>query len=137
MDGKIKSAEKRPASPEELRRQKQEILDGMLAEFAQLRTTWNGDNGYDGWFKHPINNAHLNSVAAYYDYVPAFEQLLAANGGNMARFYDAAEQLSKKPKADRHEQLRALAKTWLAPVRAQADGQSFARAGELPADRRE
>jgi predicted aminopeptidase len=127
-EGKIKAAEnKPPALAPDLRRQKQEILEGMLKEFAQLKTHWDGDPDYDGWFKHPINNAHLNSVAAYYDFVPAFEQILAANGGDMEKFYAAAEQLSKKAKPERHEALRALAKTRLGPVRAQRS-QDLARA---------
>ena len=119
-DGKVKAAQaKSKLPPDELRRQKKEILDGMLAEFARLKRDWNGDPDYDGWFKHPINNSHLNSVAAYYDLVPAFEQLLADNGGDMEKFYQAAEQLSKKAKPERHEQLRALAKTRLSPTRAE------------------
>jgi predicted aminopeptidase len=127
-DGKIKAAEKKSrVSEQELRRQKQEILDGMLAEFARLKTDWNGDSDYDGWFKHPINNSHLNSVAAYYDYLPAFEQILAANGGDMEKFYAAVEQLMKKPKSARHEELRALARTRLGPARAQRP-QDLARA---------
>jgi len=128
-DGKIKAAEKKPSlSEQDLRRQKQEILDGMLAEFARLKTNWDGDTDYDGWFKHPINNSHLNSVAAYYDYLPAFEQILDAKGGDMEKFYVAVEQLMKKPKSARHEELRALAKTRLGPARAQRP-QDLARAG--------
>jgi predicted aminopeptidase len=119
-DGKIKAGTRQTAgSPENLRLRKREILDGMKEQFAQLKSQWHGDSDYEGWFKHPINNAHLNSVAEYYDFVPAFEQLLAANGGDMERFYRAAEQLSRKPITERHEELRALAKTRTTSVRAQ------------------
>jgi len=43
--------------------------------------------------------------------VPGFEQLLAANDADMQRFYQAAELISKRPKPDRHEELRILART--------------------------
>lgn len=113
-DGKIKSARNQNSvAQEKLRRQKQQILHEMQAEYTRLKTNWGGDTEYDGWFVRPINNAHLNSVAAYYDFVPAFEQILAANGGDMQKFYKAAEQLSKQPKSQRHEQLRILAKARL------------------------
>jgi predicted aminopeptidase len=120
-DGKIKAARAKPVmSVEELRQQKQAIIDGMLADLTRLKKQWSNYSDYDGWLKHPINNAHLNSVAAYYDLVPAFEQLLALNGGNMEQFYRAAEQLAHKPKSQRQEQLRALAKTRMDAVRAEA-----------------
>lgn len=120
-DGKIKAARAKPAmGAEELRQQKQAIIDGMLADLTRLKKQWSNYSDYDGWLKHPINNAHLNSVAAYYDLVPAFEQLLALNGGNMEQFYRAAEQLAHKPKSQRQEQLRALAKTRMDAVRAEA-----------------
>jgi predicted aminopeptidase len=119
-DGKIKAAAAKPdLSAEELRRQKQAIIDAMVAELTRLKKQWNNWSDYDGWLKHPINNADLNSVAAYYDLVPAFEQLLALNGGNMEQFYRAAEQLAHKPKSQRQEQLRALAKTRMNAVRAE------------------
>jgi predicted aminopeptidase len=111
-DGKITaSPKKKAASGAELRDRKQRILRDMQAEYALLKTGWGGDPEYDGWFAHSINNAHLNSVAAYYDFVPAFEQLLAANGGDMEKFYQAAGRLSKEPKQERHEQLRVLARS--------------------------
>jgi predicted aminopeptidase len=109
-DGRIKAAVRRNSeSTDQLRQRKQQILREMQDQYTRLKTNWGGDEEYAGWFKHPINNAHLNSVAAYYDLVPAFEQLLAANGGDMEKFYQAAEQISKKAKPDRHEQLRGLA----------------------------
>ncbi len=120
-DGKIKAGlKKNTAAPDQLRQRKQQILRELQAEYARLKETWDGDKEYDGWFMHPINNAHLNSVAAYYDFVPAFEQLLTANGGDMEKFYQAAERLSKRAKRDRHEQLRMLARARVPAAQAQA-----------------
>lgn len=109
--GKIRATDKNRGVPsEELRRQKAAILAQMQTEYAALKAGWGGDREYDGWFAHEVNNAKLNSIAAYYDFVPGFQQMLADNGGDLARFYNAAELLSRKPKGKRHEDLRLLAK---------------------------
>jgi predicted aminopeptidase len=93
----------------ELRRQKQQILDDMRAEYAQLKTEWGGNDEFGGWFVHHVNNAGLNSVATYYDLVPGFEQLLAQNGGDLEKYYAAAKAISKKPRKERHAELKKLA----------------------------
>lgn len=64
-------------------------------------------SGYDGWFEEPLNNAQINTVAAYYDFVPAFQAVLHANDGDIQKFFVAAEALSKLPLAQRHEALNA------------------------------
>ena len=108
-DGKIKAARtKRAVPPAQLRQQKQELLDRLRREYAQLKAQWGGDTEYDGWFAGPINNAQLNSVAAYYDLVPGFERLLEQNGGDLEKFYEASERLAREPKADRHRWLQTL-----------------------------
>lgn len=120
-DGKIKaSAKSNGVSNEELRLHKKKILGDMQAQYVRLKSEWGGDTEYDAWFAHPINNAQLNSVAAYYDFVPAFEQLLTANNGDMQQFYQAAERLSKRPKPDRHEELRILARTRIARAKSES-----------------
>ena len=63
--------------------------------------------GYDEWFAQPINNAQLNTVAAYYDLVPAFQALLRAQGRDMEKFFQAARDLAKLPLAKRRQALRA------------------------------
>jgi len=108
-EGKIRAARKKPAiSPDELRRRKQQVIEDMRKEYATVKSKWGGNPEYDGWFARSINNAQLNSVAAYYDLVPGFEHLLAAQGGNLEAFYDAAERLSKEPKKERHELLMSM-----------------------------
>jgi predicted aminopeptidase len=108
-EGKAKATAKNRAVPSErLRTQKQAILEDLKTEYARLKATWDGATDYEGWFVQPLNNAQLNSVAAYYDLVGGFEQLLASNGGDLEKFYDAVERLSKKPKKDRHQYLKAL-----------------------------
>jgi predicted aminopeptidase len=105
--GKIKAARKQGAlAPEQLRRQKQELLERLRRDYRKLKDEWGGNTEYDGWFAQPLNNAQLNSVAAYYDLVPGFERLLELNGGDPGRFYEAVEKLSHEPKAERHRRLR-------------------------------
>ena len=118
-DGQIKgSTRKKSLPPSQLREGKQKIFSEMQADYLRLKSAWGGDAEYEGWFAHPINNAQLNSVAEYYDFVPGFEQLLSSTGGDMEKFYQAAEKLSKRDKPERHEQLKALAAIRMAPVRA-------------------
>lgn len=102
-EGRIRAAKTKASQPvEELRQGKRRILDHMQQQYAQLKMKWGGNTEYDEWFGHQINNAQLNSVAAYYDFVPGFEHLLALNGGDLVKFYQAVERLSKMPKKERH-----------------------------------
>jgi len=107
--GKIKATKKnRWVPPEQLRQQKQQLLDRLQQEYVQLKAQWGGDTEYDEWFALPLNNAQLNSVAAYYDFVPGFERLLDESGGDLGKFYEAADKLAHEPKAERHRRLRSL-----------------------------
>ena len=91
----------------ELRIRKQKLLGELRLDYEKLKASWGGANEYDDWFAAEATNAKLNSVAAYYDLVPAFQRLLEENGGNMENFYLAVERLSKLPKKSRHQQLQA------------------------------
>ena len=114
-DGKISATHQNLKVPaEKLRQQKQQILQNLKQDYELAKVQWGEDPEYDGWFSHQLNNAHLNSVAAYYDFVPAFEQLLAVNGGDLEKFYAEVARLAKKPKDERHAALRALARSSLA-----------------------
>jgi len=106
--GKIKATSKnRDQSREQLRQQKERIFAEMKQQFATLKQSWGGDHEYEDWFENPVNNAHLNSVAEYYDLVPGFEHLLELNGGDLEKFYEAADRLAKKSKKERQEWLRS------------------------------
>src|SRR5262249_37643748 len=72
---KIKAAKKPPASAEELQAAKTRVFDELRRDYAQLKAKWDGFSGYDAWFDGQLNNAQLNTVANYYDYVPGFERL--------------------------------------------------------------
>lgn len=93
----------------ELRREKQKVFEDLLHQYADLKSGWGGYSGYDDWFSHDLNNAKLNTVANYYDYLPGFHRLLQENGGDLETFYAAVERLAKEPIDQRHQKLRELA----------------------------
>jgi predicted aminopeptidase len=112
--GKLKGTSKNRDVPRaQLRAEKQHIFEEMKQEYLAMKAAWHNEEDYSGWFKRPINNAHLNSVAAYYDLVPGFEQILAENQGDLEKFYTAAEKLAKEPKEQRHAALQRMARTRL------------------------
>jgi predicted aminopeptidase len=121
--------EQRAVLREEWRQQKQALFDQLRREYTQLKVHWGGDTDYDKWFARPLNNAQLNSVAAYYDLVPGFEQLLKLNGGDLAKFYEAADKLAHEPKAEREQRLRSLGSE--AGVRFRFDGHRWLHAGPV------
>jgi predicted aminopeptidase len=89
------------------------MRDEKAAAFVQLATRIRAleqrqgihSSLYDEWIKEGLNNARLASVANYYDCVPGFERLLAAEGNDLPRFYAAARKLARLPMAERHQQL--------------------------------
>jgi predicted aminopeptidase len=110
-EGKLKATHKNQGvAPALLRQRKQEILQQMQAEYRTLKSEWPGETNYDAWFARPVNNAQLNSVAAYYDLVPGFEHLLKLNEGDLEKFYAAAERLAAMSKKERREWLTNLEK---------------------------
>jgi predicted aminopeptidase len=89
-------------------REKARLFDALRAGHADLKASWGGYTGYDRWFVSDLNNAKLALVATYNVYVPAFERLLAEQQGDMVKFHEAVEALSKLPKAERDVELERL-----------------------------
>ncbi len=94
---------------EEKRARKRELLGALAQAYRQLKERWGDYSGYDRWFDAELNNAYLASVAAYTQLVPAFEALLAREGGDLPRFYAAVKVLARQNKAARLAALEALA----------------------------
>ena len=107
-DGKVQAAPRLPRAVSELRSQKERIFRELRARYADLKLQWEGYSGYDNWFAHELNNAQLNTIANYYDYVPGFEELLKLKSGDLPQFYAAAERLAKMSQEQRHQWLRTL-----------------------------
>ena len=96
-------------SPDAKAEAKQKVMDSFRAEYAQMKAASGIDpalwRGYDRWVRE-ANNAFFGAQAAYDELVPGFEALFRAHGGDWQRFYDAARQLEKLTKNERHEKLK-------------------------------
>jgi predicted aminopeptidase len=112
------------------RAEKQRVMAELKAAYQEVRSHWGGFAGYDRWFAEDLNNAHLASVATYTQLVPAFQQLLANNGGDLPRFYVAVKQLAGEDKGERDATVAALAP---GAVVSDAGGVPPRAAGPLPA----
>lgn len=98
----------RSDTPEAAKRTaKAAILDEMRRAYAELKAGWGGDSGYDAWFANDLNNAKLASLAVYTHLVPAFERLLAAEGGDLRRFFQRAATLARLSGQERMAALAA------------------------------
>ena len=95
-------------APETMRAQKERIFAEMDTDYQRLKVEWGGFGGYDRWFAQKPNNAHFASIAIYTQMVPAFEALLQANGGNLARFYEAVREVAALPREQRIARLETL-----------------------------
>jgi predicted aminopeptidase len=109
-DGKVQAAKIPPLPPEQLKAEKAHVFAELHANYAKLKLSWGGYAGYDDWFAREMNNSQLNTIANYYDFLPAFQRVLELNGGDMEKFYVEVERLSKMDKDERHQWLRDLAK---------------------------
>lgn len=93
---------------DEKREQQSRVRQQLRAAYTHLKQRWGGYTGYDAWFDGPLNNAQLAAVAAYADHVPAFQQLLAEQGGDMTAFYAACKKLAQQAKPARLASLARL-----------------------------
>lgn len=96
----------RAGPPDELRSRKQLILAALGEQIRSYEQRAHESYPlYDDWLRAGINNAHLASVATYYECVPGFRQLLARADNDLARFYAAARDLARLPRRERHARL--------------------------------
>src|SRR5207249_10624543 len=82
-------------------------FDAMRSEYASLKREWDGFGAYDYWFAQGPNNASLAAVGLYTQKVPLFQALLAAEGGDLKRFYARVKTLAALPKRERDSALAA------------------------------
>ena len=95
------------ASPSAMRDEKASIFTALQDEFRQEAAREADLSVYAPWIYQDLNNAKIGSVAAYHDFVPAFLKILAQNGGDLTRFYQACRQLGQKEKVERDRALKA------------------------------
>ena len=90
-----------------MRSAKAAIFNGLIDDINALEKTAGLGPLYDGWIASGLNNARLAAAATYYDCVPGFMRLLKEQDGDLLRFYAAARELAKQPRAERHARLCA------------------------------
>jgi len=86
---------------DEMRARKQALLGATSAAVRDFETRAGVRSGYDAWLDEGLNNAHLASVATYFDCVPGFERLLSQHDGDLSAFYTAVRGLARGPEAGR------------------------------------
>jgi hypothetical protein len=87
-----------PLPDEAKRAGKAKLFAELDADYGGLKAKqWGGFAGYDRFFAG-MNNAHLASVAAYEELVPAFRALLAREGSDLPKFYAAVKELARLEK---------------------------------------
>ena len=84
------------------------MFAALKDDYARLKASWGGFAGYDRFFAQDLSNAHLASIGAYNDLVPAFDALLAHVSGDFPRFYDEVKRLAALPRERRDESLRGM-----------------------------
>jgi len=95
-------------SPEAMRAEKAALFEKLRQDYRQLKQGWQGYSAYDGWFEGDINNAKLNTVATYFNKVPAFEALLAETAFQLPDFYDRVDALARLGGEEREQALARL-----------------------------
>ena len=87
------------------RERKADTMAAMRRAYAELKAgPWAGYAGSDAWFAG-ANNASLALLATYDGLVPAFERLLAREGGDLDRFYAQVRRIAALPPAQRQATL--------------------------------
>jgi predicted aminopeptidase len=105
--GALETLYRSNASAMDKRAGKAAIILKLQNEFDRLKAAENRLAAYDNWMKHSLNNAKIGSVAAYHDFVPAFNKMLAANEGDLNQFYRECRKLAQAPKDERHRMLNS------------------------------
>ncbi|MGH8720606.1 MAG: aminopeptidase, partial [Burkholderiales bacterium] len=83
-------------APGEMRRRKRAALEALRPWLARMR----------GFESLEPSNAVLAAFATYTQKIPAFERLLAEEGGDLGRFYARVRELAQLPRAARDARLR-------------------------------
>lgn len=78
-----------------MRERKAAAFAALRESYDRLVQGWGPHPPFEGWFEGEINNAHLASIATYYDCVPGFRRELDAVGGDLEAFYRRVRELAK------------------------------------------
>ena len=95
------------ASEEEKRAGKAEAFAALRSSYEERKAATGGGVSFDRWFAGGANNAGIAAMALYADRVPQFTALLAAENGDLPRFYARVKALGALPPAEREPALLA------------------------------
>jgi predicted aminopeptidase len=95
----------RPLDAMAMRVAKQARLAELTVELRALEAESGTRAGFSRWLETGLNNAHLASVASYWQCVAGFERELAAVGGDLPLFYARVRELALEPAAARRARL--------------------------------
>jgi predicted aminopeptidase len=99
------------ASAAQQRRDKAAAFAALASGYEAMKARWGGHAAYDRWFGNGPNNASLVAATLYADRVGQFTALLAAEGGDLPRFYRRVRELAALPRGERDARLEAVAGT--------------------------
>ena len=85
-----------PLPPEQKRQRKQLEFERLAQTLRAFEARSGRRSGISTWLEGGLNNAHLASVATYWDCVSGFEQLLVQEGGDLPRFYARVKRLARQ-----------------------------------------
>jgi predicted aminopeptidase len=91
---------------EAMRARKAQLFDALAADMRALELRLGvGYPLYEEWIAAGLNNARLAAVSTYFECLPGFSRLLERSDNDLPRFYAAARELARAPRAARHAQL--------------------------------
>jgi predicted aminopeptidase len=97
------------ATDDEKRAGKAAAFAALRAEYERQKAAADGVPAFDRWFAGGANNAGIAAAGLYADRIPRFKALLAAEGGDLPRFYERVKALAALPKAERELALAQVA----------------------------
>jgi len=95
------------ATDEEKRAGKAAAFEWLRAGYEEQRAASGGGVSFERWFAGGVNNAGIAAMALYADRVPQFTALLAAENGDLPRFYARVKALAALPPGEREPALVA------------------------------
>jgi predicted aminopeptidase len=105
---KLKTLYMKDFSSEKILAMKEEIFTVMKDEYAALKKSWGGYDGYDEWMSEPLNNARIAGKNDYGNLVPLFRKLFNFSGRNFHYFYQRVEVLAKMSPAERKREIQKI-----------------------------
>ena len=98
----------------EKRAVKAAIFDDLQSEYRAMREESDPLSVYDNWFARSANNAGIAAIGLYSDRVPEFAALIAADHGDLTRFYRHVKALAQLNEPERNARLASVARTAVA-----------------------